>query len=112
MPTALVNRQLRLNMETFKSNATPIITAAYLMTIRDTDLKVNSTTGAFQVTLPPVAECAGMEYVIRQMASATTVTIVDKGDASVATSVTLTSATAAIALKSNGERWFTEFTVA
>ena len=112
MPSALMNRQLRLNMETFKSNAAPVKTSAYVMTIRDTDLKVDSTTGAFQVTLPPVAECAGIEYVIRQMASANAVTIVDKGDGSVATSVTLNTTTGVIALKSNGERWFTEFTVA
>ena len=112
MPTLFVPRQVRLQMEIFRGYAAPTRTAAYLMNIRDTDLKVDSTSGGFQVTLPPVVECAGVEYVIRQMASATPVTIVDKGDSSVAVSATLNTATGAIAFMSDGERWFTEFTVA
>lgn len=112
MPGTIVPRQLRLDMETFKPGANPTKTAAYVMTVRDTDVKVDSTGGAFQVTLPPVAECAGMLYIIRQMASANTVTIVDKGDAALAISRTITTTTGALGFRSNGERWYLEFTVA
>lgn len=113
MPSAVVSRQLRLDMETFKSNvADAAKTAAYVMTVRDTDLKVDSTAGPFQVTLPPVVECAGMLYIIRQMASATAVTIVDKGDAITAINTTINSTTGALGFRSNGEKWFVEFTLA
>ena len=112
MPSAVASRQLRLNMETYKSNTAPVKTAAYAMTIRDTDLKVDSTAGGFAVTLPPVVECAGMLFIIRQMASAIAMTIVDKGDASVAVNTSITSTTGALGFRSNGERWFVEFTVA
>lgn len=111
MPTTVVSRHLRLSMELFKTNTILTKTAAYYMTPRDTDLKVDSTLGGFQVWLPPVAECAGMQYVIRQIASANTVTITDRGDASVAVNSTITSATGALSFLSNGERWFLEFTV-
>jgi hypothetical protein len=99
-------------MEVAKRFDAPVKTAAYVMNIRDTDLKVDSTNGAFQVTLPPVAECAGMQYIIRQMASANIVTIVDKGDAITAINTTISTATGALGFRSNGEKWFVEFTVA
>ena len=112
MPSALMSRQLRLDMDTAKSGVSRVKTAAYQMTVRDSDVKVDSSTGGFQVTLPPVAECAGMLYIIRQMASAIAVTVVDKGDAITAISTTIASVTGALGFRSNGEKWFVEFTLA
>ena len=46
------------------------------------------------------------------MASATPVTIVDKGDSSVAVNSVINTATGALGFLSDGERWFIDFTVA
>lgn len=113
MPSTVVPRHLRLSMETARSVASTAKTTAYTMTPRDVDLKVDSTNAplGFTVTLPPVAECTGLLYIIRQMASGNPVTVVDRGDALVAISSTLGSLNAAFGFRSNGERWFLEWTL-
>ena len=77
------------------------------MAVRDTLVKVDPTTGGFTVVLPPVAECGGSLYVIRQTASQNAVIVVDNGDAPVAFSVTLNTATEVLVVLSDGEQWYT-----
>ena len=81
-------------------------TAAYQMVPRDTLVKVDPTSGAFTVTLPPAALCAGGTYVIKQLASTNVTTIKDRGDANFAVSVALDAATEAVIFYCDGEQWY------
>ena len=105
-------RIFRLNQESPNNRQIVPKTAAYQMVPRDTLVKVDPTGGAFTVTLPPVALCAGGLYVIKQLATTNAVTIVDDGDANFAVSVVLNTATEAVIFYSDGEQWYNVFNVA
>ncbi len=81
-------------------------TAAYQMTPLDNLVKTDSTAVLVAITLPPVVECAGGQYFVKQVAGAMTTTVVDKGDSTVAIAATLSTTTAAVLFTSDGERWY------
>ena len=105
------DRVFRLDQESPSSHRVIPKTAAYQMVPRDTLVKTDPTAGGFTVTLPPVVECAGGIYVLKQIASANSATVVDKGDANVAVSIALNAATETLILFSDGEQWYTIYNV-
>ena len=105
-------RVFRMNQESPSSRQIVPKTAAYQMVPRDTLVKVNPTGGAFTVTLPPVAQCAGGLYTLKSIATTIAVTIVDKGDANFAVSVVLNAATEAVIFYCDGEQWYNLFNAA
>ena len=96
----------RIDQESPSSQQIVPKTAAYQMVPRDTLVKVNPTAGAFTVTLPPVAQCAGGMYVVKQVASNNQTTIKDKGDANYAVSFVLNTATETRIFTCDGEQWY------
>ena len=105
MPT-MSSRMFRLDQESPSSHQLVTKTADYQMVPRDTLVKVNPTVVGFTVTLPPVAQCAGGTYVIKQLASTNSVTVVDRGDANFAVSVVLNTATEVVIFTCDGEQWY------
>ena len=108
MPSAVRTRQLRMYQENPPSYGSAPKIANYSMQPRDTLIKTDSTNGAFTITLPPVAECVGSTYVIKNVAGTSLVTVVDDGDVAIAVSqaTVLVSATAALIYYTDGERWY------
>ena len=106
------SRIYRISQESPSNRQIVPKTAAYQMVPRDTLVKVDPTGGAFTVTLPPVALCTGGTYVIKQIATATSVTVVDKGDANFAVNIVLNAATEALILYCDGEQWYNVFNAA
>lgn len=103
------SRLFRIDQESPSSRQVIPKTAAYQMVPRDTLVKADPTNGAFTITLPPVVQCAGGIYVIKQLATTNAVTIVDKGDANFAVSVVLNTASEAVIFVCDGEQWYNIF---
>ena len=101
------SRQLRAHQELMPAYLVVPKTAAYAMTIRDTLIKTDTSQGGFTITLPPVAECSGGTFMIKQVVGTFTTGVVDKGDSTVAVNNTaMNSVTSALLYFSDGERWF------
>ena len=108
MPAIERSRQLRLVQENPPTYTEVPKTSNYQMAINDTVIKTDSSNGPFTVTLPPVVECAGGTYMIKNVAGLALVTVVDKGDAVIAVlqASILLSTTAVLIYMSDGERWY------
>ncbi len=108
----VMSRQLRQNEEFLPAYREVPVTADYKMVVTDTMLKVNSSSAAITITLPPVAEVGGADYLIKMVGTTPfIVTIVDRGDSIAWSNRTLTTATGVIVLASDGEQWYVILTV-
>ena len=108
-----VNRQVRIAEESNPSYRKVPVTASYKMTVTDTVLKVDSSSGALTITLPPVSEVGELDYLIKMVGvTPAVVTIVDKGDSVAWSNRTLTTTTAAMIFASDGEQWYLMLSVA
>jgi hypothetical protein len=80
-------------------------TVAFTMNPRQLVVRLDSTGGAFTVTLPPVSECFGKFYSLRLTAGSNTITIADQGDCESASYPTLTAPNQKALLYCDGLSW-------
>lgn len=102
MPLSRINR---MSQESFVNIGPTVISAAYQML--PSDRLVRFTAGSvYTITLPPVAACTGDYYLLVKSSGASTITIVDKGDASTAISRAMASGTNVAMYVSDGVAWY------
>jgi hypothetical protein len=80
--------------------------AAATLTVRDQVVIADSTSAAFAITLPPVAEAQGLIFTIDATVGATnTVTVQDQDDSVDWTDISLDANLDACCVRSDGRRW-------
>ena len=100
--------QKRQNVEQARIGGVGVVfkTAAYSMTINDRHVRADASGGSFTLTLPSVAEAAGMIFDIEAVdVDSTAVTVQDKGDDAGLTNITLNADNEHVVLYSNGYSW-------
>lgn len=110
--TAVMDRQTFLNLGMQPTaNLRVRKTTTYQMKVNDTVVIVDTSAGAWTLTLPPVCECGGVEYVVKFDDGAlggapTNLTITDKSDSvSWPGDIILSRPNQGVRLKSDGESW-------
>ena len=90
----------------------PIATATLSLSERNVFASVNTATGSIVLTLPDVAEAAGLFYYIRaDIANGKTVTVEDNGNDAGLTNIVLDGDNEFVFLYSTGKEWIAPDTV-
>lgn len=91
-------------MDTKNQDAVKRVSAA--TTLKPAERVVLITNGTYTINLPPVAECAGNIYTLRQLDAGTdSVTVDDNGDSVDWTNITINAQHDMVALYSDGLMW-------
>ena len=81
-------------------------TTAVQLGTHDTVTYLDTTLGAAVVTLPPVAEVAGIRYLVKHWLGAPTVTFQNyRGDSPALPAITALPLNGSVLLESDGEKW-------
>jgi hypothetical protein len=89
-----------------RSDRTVLVTAADTLAAYEQTVLVDSTDGAFALTLPPVSEARGLIYTLYFMTDGGDVTIQDQDDSFDWSDKTFAAADDSVALYSDGRKWY------